>query len=333
MRRLIVVLLGVAPAFAGAGQVRAATIRVDFEGYLDGQNLHGINLGGVTLVSPSGRVEVYDNRFGVSYHSATKAVASLSGLASVNPLVGIFDRPVSSVSLWGGDFGTSGGPLPEMDSWRLLAYDAPVGGNLVGSADSGLWTGSPYLQLGASGPSIWRFEAHWTGPQFGMGYDDLVFETISEPPPIIPEPSNASFDGGSDLDALRIDLGAFEQGVAASPQALSIWNLASAGLTADLNLDSIVPTGDYGVLSTNLTPFVGLRPSSWKGFAAFIDTSSVGEFFASYQLNVSDATGAPQPPLTLDLSVVVVPEPSTLVLAGVGLLGLLVGVRRRRKAV
>lgn len=182
MRRLTRSLVGVMLVFVVAGYGRAEVILIDFEQYSDGQNLHGVNLGGVTLTNPSGRVEVYDNRFGVSYHSGTKAVASLAGLASVNSLVGVFDGPVSSLNLRGGDAGT----YPETDSWELRAFDAPIGGSLVGQVSSGSWNGSPYRQLSISAPEIRRFEADWTGPQFGMGFDDLQF-TLNRSS--VPEPS------------------------------------------------------------------------------------------------------------------------------------------------
>jgi hypothetical protein len=166
------VLLAAAPA-------GAATVSIDFEAFNDFDNLYGLNLGGVTLTNPSGRVEIHDKRFGVSYHSPTKAVASPSGLISVNPLVGVFDSPVSFVSLWGGDAATY---PDEVDSWELLAFDAPSGGNLVGRAGSGVWVGNPYRQLTLTGQSIWRFEANWTGPNYGIGYDDLQFQIVPEPP-------------------------------------------------------------------------------------------------------------------------------------------------------
>jgi hypothetical protein len=165
--------------FAGAGHIRAATILIDFEQFKDGYNLNGINLGGVTLTNPSGRVEIHENRFGASCHSPTKAVASPSGLLSVNPLVGVFDGPVSFVSLWGGDAATY---PDEIDSWELLAFDAPSGGNVVGRASSGAWAGDPYRQLTVTGQGIWRFEANWTGPTYGIGYDDLQFQIVPEPP-------------------------------------------------------------------------------------------------------------------------------------------------------
>jgi hypothetical protein len=324
--------------FAGAGHIRAATILIDFEQFQDGYNLNGINLGGVTLTNPSGKVEIHDNRFGVGYHSATKAVASPNGLLAVNPLVGIFDVPVSYVGLWGGDAGT----YVEPDSWDLLAYDARIGGNLVGRVSSGSWNGSPYRQLSISGSSILRFEAVWTGPQFGIGYDDLSFVTVPPPepepepelPPISLLPSNASFDSSLDEDVITIDFGSLSVG-ATSLESFNLWNLPSTGTTADLSLVTFAGSGDTGAFTTNLAPVPGLAAGSSRSFSASIDTSQPGTFSAILELFVSDTTGNPQSPLKIVLTgqiLQAVPEPSTVVLAAAGLLCLLAWGWRRRKA-
>ena len=181
MRRLPVALAALLLLCVGVAQTEAQTVLINFEQFDDMDNVDGINLGGVTLSSPNGLVEIFDNRFGVFYHSATKAVASPEGLVSVNPLVGVFDIPVDSVSLWGGDAGT----YTESDSWELHVYDAPTGGNLVGSAASGSWNGSPYRELSVTAAKIWRFEAIWTGGKYGIGYDDLSFHPIPEPSVVV----------------------------------------------------------------------------------------------------------------------------------------------------
>jgi hypothetical protein len=182
MNRLVLALVGPALALCAVAQAAAEMVTIDFEAFADRANLYGVNLGGVTLTNPSGKVEIFDDRFGVYYHSATKAIASSSGCSSVNPLVGVFDKPVCYVSLWGGDAGTS----PETDSWELLAFDAPVGGNLLGSVASGTWIGNPYRQLSITASGILRFEAYWTGTEMGIGYDDLQFSICS---PEVPEPA------------------------------------------------------------------------------------------------------------------------------------------------
>ncbi len=181
MRRLPVLLAALLLLCVGVGQTEAETVMIDFEQFDDTDNLDGIDLGGVTLSSPNGLVEIFDNRFGVFYHSATKAIASPEGLVSANPLVGVFDDPVDSMSLWGGDAGT----YTESDSWELRVYDAPTGGNLIESAVSGSWNGSPYRQLSVTAAPIWRFEAIWTGGMYGIGYDDLSFHVIPEPSVVV----------------------------------------------------------------------------------------------------------------------------------------------------
>lgn len=335
--------------FAGVGCIQAATVFIDFEQFNDGYNLHGVNLGGVTLTNPSGNVEIFANRFGVGRHSGTNSIASPAGLYSANPLVGRFDSPVSYVGLWGGDGGTRG-TFQEVDSWELLAFDAQFGGNLVGRVGSGTWIGNPYRQLSISAPEIWRLEANWTGPYMGIGYDDLQFTPIPpppppppppplpdsepqpDPPPITPGPSNASFSSDSDQNVLNIDFGDLPLGGTASSRPFDLWNLASTGLTADLNLDDFAGSGDTGALDMSLAPFVGLAPNSSRSYSVGIDTSTVGEFDASFSLFVSDVTGTPQTPLTISITGSVVPEPSTFILAAVGLLSLLAWGWWRRKA-
>lgn len=160
----------------------ASALLIDFESYADGQNLHGVNLGGVTLTNPSGSIEVFDDRFGVGFRSGTKAIGSFNGPETINPLVGVFDSAVSFVSLWAGDAGN------DLDNWTLNLYDATVGGNLLGSFNSGDWSGDPYRQLSGSFANIWRFEATWNGPTCcGIGFDDLEFR-FSETP-TVPAPS------------------------------------------------------------------------------------------------------------------------------------------------
>lgn len=168
---------------AAPGVALATTI--DFEAFADAQNLHGVNLGGVTVTNPvSMNVEIFDNRFGVAFHSATKAIGSFATptASSFNPMVFTFDVAQTMVSLWGGDAGN------DTDSWTLNAYDAAVGGNLVDFAFSGLFDGNPYVQLLVSAPTIWRVEAVWNGPDCcGVGYDDLTFDVDAVDP--IPEPA------------------------------------------------------------------------------------------------------------------------------------------------
>ena len=170
MKRLITICVVLIMAAATAD----ATL-IDFEAYANFQNLHGINLGGVTLTNPTNNiVEIFDNRSDAGYHSPTKVIGSFSSTSkSVNPIVGVFDSPQTYIALWAGDKGT------DDDSWELEAFDSIFGGNSLGLVQSGTWSGDPYRKLEINAANIWRFEVQWTGFHYGIAYDDLEF--IPEP--------------------------------------------------------------------------------------------------------------------------------------------------------
>jgi len=147
----------------------AGAVLIDFEAYADYQNLHGVNLGGVTFTNPTnGVVEIYaDNRFAVSYHSATKAIGSFDGCVSVNPMVGTLDIPHNWVSLWAGDSGN------DTDYWSLEAFDSNW--QSLGKVFSVQWNGSPYTQLRIDAIGIKYFKAVSETCGCGIGFDDLEF--------------------------------------------------------------------------------------------------------------------------------------------------------------
>lgn len=156
-----------------AAPAHAATI--NFEGFSDGQNINGLNLGGVTLTATGGVVEIFSNgRFGASFNSPVNAFSTPNGTGT---LTGVFDAPTSFVSLYAGDEGG------DTDSWRLEVFDAAVGGNSLGSLSSGDYSGDPYFLLAITASNILRFEATWTGLVAGVAYDDLSFDSATVPEP------------------------------------------------------------------------------------------------------------------------------------------------------
>ncbi len=178
MKKLSVMVL-VVGVLAVLGSTAQAAL-IDFETFVDSQNIHGVNLGGVTLYEPKlGIVEVYANsREGVLYHSRVNAVSSDKAASWRNPIIGVFDAQQGYISLWAGDEGG------DLDQWELEAFDAVAGGNSLGLVQSAVWNGNPYTQLSISTPGIWRFEARHLGPTgTGIGYDDLQFSNGAIPAP------------------------------------------------------------------------------------------------------------------------------------------------------
>ena len=171
-KRLVLVLAAGLILFGFTSSANANTL-IDFDSYAGGQNLFGVNLGGVTLTNSSGIVNVFANNAADAwYRSAPNSVSDPTGQI---PLIGTFDQAVNFVSLWAGDVGF------DIDSWQLRLYDAQVGGTLLTTLNSGDWNGNPYTNLSWSGSNIWRFEAQWTGSTAGIAYDDLEFNAVPEP--------------------------------------------------------------------------------------------------------------------------------------------------------
>jgi endonuclease I len=142
-----------------------------------------------------------------------------------------------------------------------------------------------------------------------------------------------TFRSDYNLSTLSLDFGSIQQNSGQHSLNFSIFNkIQTQGYTAALDLDSITPSGNTGVLLTSLTPFMNLIAGGESSFAAMIDTSSPGDFTAYYTLSISDENlpGAINlSPMTLELhgTVMAVPEPATIFM----LLTVVVGVLIKRK--
>lgn len=158
--------------------------------------------------------------------------------------------------------------------------------------------------------------------------------------------SNGSLAGGvAPVTSATISLGEWNWQTntwtsGSGSNSFSLFNLASttpASLTASLDVTGTSFTGDSGFTTTfDLASYSLIAGgSSANYFASFTPSGTTsGTFTATFTFNTADqnlpgkTAGAP---LTLTATVVVVPEPTTIVLAGlgVGLAGLM--IRRRRR--
>jgi hypothetical protein len=104
--------------------------------------------------------------------------------------------------------------------------------------------------------------------------------------------ANPSFSGSSDVNTFTYDFGTVTRNSAAPTFSFDLANLVTtAGFTAGLDLDSIVTAGQTSVLTTDLATFQGaatLAAGTSNQYLASLDTSTVGQFAASYTLNFSD---------------------------------------------
>jgi hypothetical protein len=146
----------------------------------------------------------------------------------------------------------------------------------------------------------------------------------------------ASFDAVSGVDTLHVVLsGSVGDTVT---RGYNIYNLLQTiGFTGKLDLLGFSGVGDTSQLDSGLSQVVDLDAGAFAAFTATLDTSTPGSYSADYTLDLADAVsngiadGAHQT-LHLQLDGTVVPEPSTLVLLTVGLLGLLCCGWRRCRA-
>jgi hypothetical protein len=104
--------------------------------------------------------------------------------------------------------------------------------------------------------------------------------------------ANPSFSAGSDVNSLTYDFGTLDQYAASPAFSFDVFNLSTTtGYTAGLDLDSVKPSEESYMLTSNLAPFSGtstLAADSSKTFTVGVNTAFAGPFSATYTLSFSD---------------------------------------------
>ncbi|MFG0300426.1 MAG: endonuclease [Phycisphaerales bacterium JB047] len=112
--------------------------------------------------------------------------------------------------------------------------------------------------------------------------DDLISVAMS-----VFNPGNGSFDSGSDLNTLSIDLGTVTSGSGDATQSIDLFNIAADGaFAAPIDVEIISSAGDTSALMTDLVSITDLSSAGMASFDVILDDDNEGMYSATYTLRV-----------------------------------------------
>ena len=230
------------------------------------------------------------------------AAPDTNGLSTVNlnlgsVLVGAAVPAAQNVTLnKNGDDGTyyeatAGGAATSSVTGKLNAFQVVTGASIpkTKTLSVGLNTNTSAAGLRSGTVTVNNLDITTAGGS-GKGANDAN-DTINVSLNVLSH-ANPSFSLLSDQNSLTYDFGTVTLGGSVPAFQFDLANLVDmAGFTAKLDLDSIIPSGDFATLSTDLLAFNGgaaLGAGLSNSFEASINTSTAGSFSAMYTLNFSD---------------------------------------------
>lgn len=241
--------------------------------------------------------------------SATISSSGLNATTANASLGAFFDTNTNGLSLATNDLTTFNGAAYQ-EAIYTLSGSAASAGSITGS-----FTANVAAELGSIDPVSVAL--------VGTAYDPATAVLAS---------------GGSESgNAWTINFGEFNQGSGTTtPWNFAISNQSVGIYTADLVLDSFSTTQDSGEIFMDLsgTSFPTLLAGGTNGYTAWMSLANPGLFTNVYQLNFKSAKdgqvlGGTQSVTLTVTGIIVVPEPGTLALAGIGIAAVVWAACRR----
>jgi len=121
----------------------------------------------------------------------------------------------------------------------------------------------------------------------GNDVDDMIFVSFD-----VFEGGNGSFEAGSDVDVLNLDLGTISIGDGDFVQSFSFFHIGTGGaFGAPVDVELISSVGDTGALTTNFVETNSISAGGSASFDAVLDDQNGGAFSATYTFRVWNDRG------------------------------------------
>lgn len=166
-------------------------------------------------------------------------------------------------------------PIGTTDTQRTLTIGAAPGATgAAGAFDATVTIDNSDVTLGG-GPGVGGNDA-----------DDLIHVQLN-----VYEPAAGSFDPGSGVAEIMLDLGVIALGSGDAVAAFDLYNIAPPATGAPMDIDLVSATGDTNALTVGFTPVVSLPAGDGELFLANLSDDAEGDFEAVYTFRAFNDRG------------------------------------------